>query len=175
MKSKRPQRLRTKETDAESMQSLRTKIRTARKAKGWLQKDLGKAIGRGGRQVSEWERGICCPTAATLALLSKALEQPTDWLLGLHDEPGKCLPEPIFVEKPEHISDSELMELFRNRFASARAAARHTIYSLSVEAGVNLSTVSSYSNAKYIPKINTLRRLCIALNVSADYLLGLDE
>lgn len=41
--------------------------------------------------------------------------------------------------------------------------------------GVSAQTVSKYMKADIFPALDTLAKLCIILDVSADYILGIDQ
>lgn len=41
--------------------------------------------------------------------------------------------------------------------------------------GVSAQTVSKYMKADIFPALDTLAKLCIVLDVSADYILGIDQ
>ena len=43
------------------------------------------------------------------------------------------------------------------------------------EIGVSSQTVSKYMRADIFPALDTLAKLCIALDVSADYILGIED
>lgn len=65
--------------------TISTRIRDARKAKGWSQLDLARRMGLsdayGPMQVSHWENEYKEPTPASLLRLSDALEVTVDYLL----------------------------------------------------------------------------------------------
>lgn len=46
---------------------------------------------------------------------------------------------------------------------------------LSVQADIPATTISGWINANRLPDYNTLKKLCLFFDVSADYLLGLTE
>ena len=43
------------------------------------------------------------------------------------------------------------------------------------EIGVSEQTVSKYMNNNIFPALDTLAKLCVVLDVSADYILGIDD
>lgn len=46
---------------------------------------------------------------------------------------------------------------------------------LSVQADIPATTISGWINANRLPDYNTLKKLCLFFDVSADFLLGLTE
>ncbi len=50
-----------------------------------------------------------------------------------------------------------------------------TVKQLAEKIGVSLEMVTQYYTTKKLPKLDTFVRICKALNVSADYLLGLSD
>jgi transcriptional regulator with XRE-family HTH domain len=78
-----------------------TRIRAARKQKGWSQVELALRIGHTGRQrMSSIERGLRKATVEEIVRLAVALDVTSDHLLGLHVV-GK---ESIVVER---VQDSD--------------------------------------------------------------------
>ena len=60
-----------------------TRLRQARKAKGWTQAELGAQVGLKGNSISSYELGRTEPDIALLVMLSKKLEKPLNWLVGI--------------------------------------------------------------------------------------------
>lgn len=50
-----------------------------------------------------------------------------------------------------------------------------TVKQLAEKIGVSPEMVTQYYTTKKLPKLDTFVRICKALNVSADYLLGLSD
>lgn len=63
--------------------TLGTRIRGARKERGWSQARLGEEVGTDQAAVSRVESGETTPRADTLARYARALEVSADYLLGL--------------------------------------------------------------------------------------------
>jgi transcriptional regulator with XRE-family HTH domain len=67
------------------------RIREARNAKGWLQKELARRVHVEPQTVSNWERGVSTPDLDKLDLLAEVLEQPVSYFLV---SPAEDPPEP---------------------------------------------------------------------------------
>ncbi len=57
-----------------------------RMAMGWSQVELAKRLGVVKQTVSNWENDNIQPSVEMLVRISKVLNVPTDYLLGLNDE-----------------------------------------------------------------------------------------
>lgn len=68
---------------------LTTRLKAAREARGWTQRDLSMECGFGEKQVWRYENGESDPSSEHLTKMAKALECSTDYLVGLVDEPNK--------------------------------------------------------------------------------------
>ena len=62
------------------------RLAAARAARGWTQTELAYHAGINAAEVSRYETGSRQPLASVLARLARALEVPSDYLLGLTDE-----------------------------------------------------------------------------------------
>jgi transcriptional regulator with XRE-family HTH domain len=62
---------------------------------------------------------------------------------------------------------------FADRLIYAMQARRVKQASLALSLGVADAAVSHYTSGRRVPKIENLRALCTALDVSADYFIGL--
>ena len=65
------------------------------------------------------------------------------------------------------------MEKFRERLKEEMAFMGLTTVELAELVGVSPGMITQYYTTKKLPRLDTFLRLCKALNVSADYLLGL--
>ena len=65
------------------------------------------------------------------------------------------------------------MEAFRERLKEEIKALGLTTVELAEKVGVSPEMVTQYYTTKKLPRLDTFVRLCKALDVSADYLLGL--
>lgn len=64
---------------------------------------------------------------------------------------------------------------FSRREKAARMAAGLSQNKLSEETGLHRNTIANYEKGLQAPAADSLAALCTVLNVSADWLLGLDE
>lgn len=69
----------------------------------------------------------------------------------------------------------EELPIFRERLLIARRRVEWTQEELADRAGVHKTDISKMERGRMLPTAPRLRRLCIALKVSADFLLGLDS
>ena len=63
------------------------RLRSARKAQGEKQEDLGQLLGVGKSQISEMERGSASTTLEKLSFICEYYNISADYLLGLTDDP----------------------------------------------------------------------------------------
>lgn len=63
------------------------RLRTARKAAGQKQEELGQVLGVGKAQISAIERGYTATSLERLSLICQLYNISADYLLGLTDEP----------------------------------------------------------------------------------------
>ena len=69
----------------------------------------------------------------------------------------------------------EALPVFRERLLLARRRADLTQEELAERAGLHKTDVSKMERGRMLPTAPRLLRLCVALGVSADFLLGLVE
>lgn len=67
------------------------------------------------------------------------------------------------------------MDKFGKRLAYVRATRRFSVYDLANKIKISPKTLYAYERGKHNPAGIILRDLCKALNISADYLLGIRE
>ncbi len=67
------------------------------------------------------------------------------------------------------------MEEFTERLAEAMKASGKKQTEIAAEVGITKQCISDFKVGKSYPSIQTLALLCKILDVSADYLLGLDK
>ena len=61
------------------------------------------------------------------------------------------------------------------RLHEARTAKGYSMGQLSIKTGLSVSAICGYEAGRRLPSVDRLRDLCRALNVSADWVLGLKE
>ena len=64
------------------------RIRKGRKVKGLTQAELAERLGISDMTVRRWEGGKSSPRMEEISMLSKELEIPTEYLMGLNDVPS---------------------------------------------------------------------------------------
>lgn len=65
--------------------------------------------------------------------------------------------------------------MIADRIREARKEAGHTQTSLAELLNINYKNISRWESGEYIPEAESIAELAKALNVSADYLLGLTD
>lgn len=66
-------------------------------------------------------------------------------------------------------------DIFKHRLHEEIKQSGLTTQQLSEKVGVSPEMITQYYTTKKLPKLDTFMRLCKALDVSADYLLGLTD
>lgn len=66
-------------------------------------------------------------------------------------------------------------DIFTIRFNEALKNAPISQTELAKKIGVNKQSITEYKSGRAIPSLNILRLICKELDVSADYLLGLED
>lgn len=66
-------------------------------------------------------------------------------------------------------------EVFKNRLREEIKQSGLTLKSIAEQIGVSPEMVTRYCTTKKLPRLDTFALLCKALDVSADYILGLSE
>lgn len=62
---------------------------------------------------------------------------------------------------------------FHERLKSLREKQNKTLNQISADAGIYMSYLSDYEKGDRLPSLEIFRKLCIALNTSADFLLDI--
>lgn len=66
-------------------------------------------------------------------------------------------------------------QIFKIRLAEEIRLRQLTTVEFAKQIGVSPEMVTQYITTKKLPKLDTFKRICQALDVSADYLLGLED
>lgn len=66
-------------------------------------------------------------------------------------------------------------EIFKKRLKEEIKHSNLTTKELAALIGVSPEMITQYCTTKKLPKLDTFVKLCSALNVSADYLLGIKD
>ena len=66
-------------------------------------------------------------------------------------------------------------DIFTQRFNEALIMTKNSQVQIAQSANVSKQCISDYKSGRAFPSIQTLRLLCKSLDVSADFLLGLEE
>ena len=67
------------------------------------------------------------------------------------------------------------IDFFGGRLKAIRKSKRLTQRDLSIRLNVSKGTISGYEQGLSYPSIETLTKICIILDTSADYLLGISD
>lgn len=68
-----------------------------------------------------------------------------------------------------------MSEIFKKRFSEEIKQNGITTKELAEKVGVSPEMITQYCTTKKLPSLDTFTKLCKALEVSADYLLGLED
>ena len=66
-------------------------------------------------------------------------------------------------------------EIFKARLSEEIKSSGLTIKAFADKVGVTPEMITQYRTTKKLPKLDTFTKICKVLNVSADYLLGLED
>lgn len=114
--------------------------------------------------VSTWRCGRSIPYLKSLVPVCGILDVSSDWLIGLSDNKTRlgCLRE--FDKR-----------LFQTRLIDTMTK-KHITYKALIDAmDSNSITIWSWRTGQHIPGTDSLFRLCQALDVSSDWMLGLRD
>ena len=133
------------------------RIKELRKAHGWTQVQLSEKLNKCDSTVRMWELGKSEPDSKTIILLSKLLEVPTDYMLGVepHDEPT---------------TTGEPRQPLR-RLAAFRARYNVTTTYLGRILHLDPSMLTHIEKGRKSFSMESLKRACDYMGVTADYLL----
>lgn len=79
------------------------------------------------------------------------------------------------MKNQKHRIDPQFYFSVGLRLYEARQAKDWTLLQLSKRTGASASALCCYEAGKQVPRIDRLRDICAALDVSADWVLGLKE
>lgn len=71
--------------------------------------------------------------------------------------------------------EKEIEHLIKERLREEIKSSRLTTSEIAKRVGVSPEMVTQYVTTKKLPKLDTFSRLCRALDVSSDYILGLTD
>jgi transcriptional regulator with XRE-family HTH domain len=84
------------------------RLAKARERRGWSQAELAEKAGFQPSAISRFETGAAKPSFENLRRLARALRVPTDFLLGLVDEPTVAAqPSDALYRKLEELTDEQ--------------------------------------------------------------------
>ena len=67
------------------------------------------------------------------------------------------------------------MDLIKQRLSQELKASNYTTAEIARKVGISPEMVTQYSTTKKLPRLDTFARICKELDLSANYILGLDE
>lgn len=67
------------------------------------------------------------------------------------------------------------MDIIKTRLSEEIRISKLTTVEIAQKIGVSPEMVTQYKTTKKLPKLDTFKKLCEALDVSADYILGLTD
>lgn len=79
------------------------------------------------------------------------------------------------MNKSETNEKTEFSIIFPKRLRKIRQERKITQTEIATKIGISANALNNYENGKRVPSADTLQKIAICLNVSADYLLGLSD
>ncbi len=67
------------------------------------------------------------------------------------------------------------MDLIKQRLSQELKASNLTTVEIAKRVGISPEMVTQYSTTKKLPKLDTFARICKELDLSANYILGLED
>lgn len=67
------------------------------------------------------------------------------------------------------------MDLIKQRLSQELKASNLTTIEIAKRVGISPEMVTQYSTTKKLPKLDTFARICKELDLSANYILGLED
>ena len=67
------------------------------------------------------------------------------------------------------------MDLIKKRLSQELKASNLTTIEIAKRVGISPEMVTQYSTTKKLPKLDTFARICKELDLSANYILGLED
>ena len=67
------------------------------------------------------------------------------------------------------------MDLIKERLSQELKASNYTTVEIAKKVGISPEMVTQYSTTKKLPRLDTFARICKELDLSANYILGLDD
>lgn len=152
------------------------RLKNARENRGLNSTEIGRRAGIGHQTTTRIERGERTPQIDTVELIARALQVEPCWLAFGFDG-GKPFNLKSKVTKPEtdvpDIATSELTSAYlgvAKRLSDRRSALGLSLRQVGTAAGISYQTVNLIECGEAVPKVDSLHRLAIALDVAPCWL-----
>lgn len=152
------------------------RLKSAREARGLNSTDIGRSAGLGHQTTTQIERGLRTPQIDTVERIARALDVEPCWLAFGFDG-GKPFNLKSKVTRPEtdvpDISTSGLTTAYlgvAKRLSDRRSALGLSLRQVGTAAGISYQTVNLIECGEAVPKVDSLHRLAIALDVAPCWL-----
>lgn len=143
------------------------RLKALREERGMKQSELGKLLNVKDAAISKYESGKVPLTGDTLLQLSKIFNVPIDYILGN---------EKYSIDYANYQMDtSEFVGNFKDRLKGILKEKRILESDVAKITGFHPDDINAYLWGNKIPTIEDLIKLSGSLQVSADYLLGINE
>ncbi|MDR1617364.1 MAG: transcriptional regulator [Syntrophomonadaceae bacterium] len=154
-------------------ESFPSRLKMARKQTGLTQREVAKELNLSIPNISRYETGAIEPNLEWLAKFALFYGVTVDWLISLEKHPNKINPmEPVYKEQEIKKSPAATFAL---RIKKARYDKKLSQSQLAKITKIPPSTIAKYEIEQLEPTIERLAILAIELEISADWLLGIDK
>jgi transcriptional regulator with XRE-family HTH domain len=154
-------------------ESFPSRLKMARKQTGLTQNEVSRELNLNEKNISKYETGTIEPNLEWLAKFALFYGVTVDWLISLEKHPNKTNPmEPVYKEQEIKKSPTATFAL---RIKKARYDKKLSQSQLAKITNIPPSTIAKYEIEQLEPTLERLAILAIELEVSADWLLGIDK
>ena len=77
--------------------------------------------------------------------------------------------------RSKRAKDVSVLPVFTERFQKLVADRGNNLSDFAMKSGIQRQTLNSYKNENYVPDCEKLKKICVAADVSADYMIGLSD
>ena len=157
-------------------------IKALRKERGLTQTELAEVVGFTHVAVVKWENGQREPDFSTLIKLADYFGVSTDYLLGRETNDADISSNNRYQSEPE-LDPLDENECSWDKHKSSKISIINSIIEaikinqisirdLSIKSGISEDEIYAWIHGKYLPDAYELKSLSLALDVSADCLIG---
>lgn len=145
-------------------------IKELRIEKRLSREELAKNIGYSASIIRYWENNVKTPNALAIIALTNFFNVTSDYVLGLEDKFGNKIKQNALLEK-----ESYKMRIFATRLNELILENNLNRTKLANKLNYNKQTVINWCEDQNEPKVTQIKELCTFFQVTADYLIGLED